>query len=865
MDEDASLGPMGARFVQVFRSGINSPKLANQQSGNPGCGKTVLASSVIEKAINDGDGGSGTTCYFFFKYNDLKSASIEAAYRSILAQILHQNRHDIDLLDKFLFSGSDELVPSASGQRTATPKELVDLIRLCANGLGHITLVLDAIDESNEPYRVVHKLKDLATTAPIKLMCFSRPNVNSLQTLVPPPRQVKFDRNLVKPDIKTFLVHSLRDLVDEGRLPRSVGNIDALAEILVYGADGMFLWAKLMVKYLNSTALTPTSRLRTIQDVHFPEGLDTMYDRIAVLVSQMDAAERDLARHVLLWLHYTTDNFRGHETLQAAVRDVDDSETKGDFASAVISACGGLIESTPAGFQYVHLTAREYLASQSWARVGMAISLIPDPPTAAVEITTRCLQRLLDQAPTQVPSKIDRCRGRLGFIEQVEFSRSFNFYTARHWVDHLVSTNLHLPTSIHKESNEAPRGGKLLDTLSLFARNPLAIAFWIETLYTGFGLVEGITEQLEDWSNKAVSLDVAVNSNLQKLQQLAGRLLAVAREIRQIHLEWAPKLLETPDLIWDDVLAFQEDGILSELPYAPTTAVVLAPDAPRGNDGTKVPRLCTISSTSSDGNVVGVLSIYPCSGFTSFWRTLDIATAFYRDVERFSAGWIARYEVWSADSTTRMAGCDIPLSESEILLLLRQSFREGTSKPPEPAGLNDTRSEGQDSERFDERLETSFPTAIGHDCRTFAILRTVYNIRPSASGTDSLLRSFLLPLQQLDYSGSKWTSQLATFDPGELTPFPVVFRAAWRDWYAYRVSFSPDGKYLAFADYQKPCITQLAVFEISDGTNFGSRLVRSSMVRLGLPRVSDLRFHPQQTPLAFLSERKVWVWDFLHG
>ncbi|KAK0627295.1 hypothetical protein B0T14DRAFT_134399 [Immersiella caudata] len=287
------------------------------------------------------------------------------------------------------------------------------------------------------------------------------------------------------------------------------------------------------------------------------------------------------------------------------------------------------------------------------------------------------------------------------------------------------------------------------------------------------------------------------------------------------------------------------------------------------------PCLCKISSTSRDGKVVGVLSIYPCLGFAHFWRTLDIATAYYQDAEKLSAGWIARYEVWSVDETTRIAGCDIPLSPTEILLLLRQSFRESSSKQPLPGGpavngplpsvpgINGPPAE-RGAERCDQNLEISFPASIGHDCRTVCLLRTIYNIRPS-SENDRILRSYVLPLQNLSFSGAKWTSQLSTFDPGELSYLPEVFRAAWRDWYTYSLSFSPDGRYLCFADYQKPCITQLAVFEVSYGARFEARLVHSTMVRHRPPRVSEMKFHPRLSLLAFLSENKVWIWDFLDG
>ncbi|KAK4454446.1 hypothetical protein QBC34DRAFT_482279 [Podospora aff. communis PSN243] len=730
--------------------------------GNPGCGKTVLASSVVEKSNDDNkDSEPVTTCHFFFKYNDPKSSTIEAAYQSILAQILHQNRHDVDLLDKFIFFGSYDLTPSASGQQTATLKELADLVRLCANGLGHVTLVLDAIDESNEPDLVAHKLKDLAATAPIKLICFSRPSVNALQTLVPLTRQIKFDRNLIKSDIKIFLLRSLQEMVGENKLAQSADEIDVLADILVYGADGMFLWAKLMVKYLNSPALTPTSRLRTIHGVRFPEGLDAMYNRIALLISQLHTAEKELARRVLIWLHYT--DYEGHSftVVQGAVADADDPPVQKNFVSLAISVCGGLVEfnTSTSLFTYTHLTVSEYLTSQPWKCADVAASLVPGPATAAIEIATRCLCRVVSHAPTEIPSRIKR-RQHIATFEG--------------------------------------GGGSFCEVVRFVRRAALG--------RTG-------------------------NQDLDSVQRLAPKLLDLTNEIRQIDSEWSTKLGRSPGLIWDDVLAFRQGGILSKLAdFAPTTAVALAPDAPKLEDGTEIPCLCKVSTTSVDGKVMGVLSIYPCPGFARFWRTLDITTAYYQDAEKFSAGWIARYEVWSVDSTTRMAGCDVSLSASEILLLLRHLG--------EPSA-------NEDSEGGDEKLEISFPTSIGHDCQN-----------------ERILTSFVLPLQSLTVSGSKWTSQLGTFDPGEFAHFPDTFRAAWRDWYTYSLSFSPDGRYICFADYQKPCITQLAVFELGRGTRFEAELIRSTMARLGPPKVSDLKFHPRLPVLAFLSERRVWIWDF---
>jgi hypothetical protein len=74
--------------------------------------------------------------------------------------------------------------------------------------------------------------------------------------MMKPHQCVSFDRNANNLDIKLYLVHQLEALIDTGKLS-STANIDKLADILVHGADGMFLWAKLMINYLNSLGFTP--------------------------------------------------------------------------------------------------------------------------------------------------------------------------------------------------------------------------------------------------------------------------------------------------------------------------------------------------------------------------------------------------------------------------------------------------------------------------------------------------------------------------------------------------------------------------------------------------------------------------------
>jgi hypothetical protein len=72
---------LGCRYV-ILTFTIQCP-LFIRCSGNPGCGKNILAYSSIEELK-----ASGFVAYFFFKMVENRGNSAVDAYRALLAQIL---------------------------------------------------------------------------------------------------------------------------------------------------------------------------------------------------------------------------------------------------------------------------------------------------------------------------------------------------------------------------------------------------------------------------------------------------------------------------------------------------------------------------------------------------------------------------------------------------------------------------------------------------------------------------------------------------------------------------------------------------------------------------------------------------------
>ncbi|KAF9736590.1 hypothetical protein PMIN04_009655 [Paraphaeosphaeria minitans] len=814
--------------------------------GNPGSGKTILAASVVEEVFESSDSKlqSHQTCYFFFRHDDRNNSTLDAAYRSILAQILHRSRNADEILDIFVFARVSTSM--LSGQQIATSKELCELIRLLSSEIGQLTLVLDGIDEAAQPEMLCPQLKDLVTASPIKVILFSRPNINSLHKLVSQTNRIAVNREAMSPDIRLFLKHQLQELVENEKLPYSA-NIEELAESLLHGADGMFLWAKLMINYLSSFTLSPQQRLITIKSVHFPEGLDAMYDRILSLIATADTLHKDLARRILLWLtNVAVESLLTCMFLHEAISDDGDEEVSEDFTSTVVSVCGGLVEFSPQKiFQFTHVTVKEYLEGRILPHSVMETHLIPNSLAASEELTARCLRHICAQAPTKPPT---RASGAFARLRQLE-NESFSAYANKYWSLHLYNVARFRHADVENSSREST--SSMSDAICSFLSNPLARAAWIEGIYGQGAHMATCYQQIIDWTRLQPLLH---------LQETANRLIKFSEDLKTIDGEWQSKLRLNPELIWSDVLIFSSSTIASELAevVGAAQATTVKPLGPTHDNGDAIQCLGNISSLTSDGSMMATLNIYPSSSFERFWKRIDPSTA-YEEAEQHCSHWKAIYEIWSTESKSRIGSATIALPETEIRLLIRQSFRQNPYKGQDPHSRNGAILY---SELDDKSFDTSFPLSMGPDCLTFSILRTVYKVTPADSVASCTSDFFVLPLDILPHFESRWGSHLATFDPDDFAFLAPNDRVDWRDWYAYSVSFSGRGEYIAFADYQTPCMTHLAIFQIIQEPRFGARVLRSTMIRRGKPWVKEVIFHRESPVVAFLSENRVWVWEF---
>lgn len=124
--------------------------------GIPGCGKTVLCSSVIEhvKALCSRDSTNGYA-YYYFDFNDERKQGLEGLLRSILAQLSGQKVKFPEEIQRL----HDE---STRHQQQPNLSSLIETFFFLIGRFRRVYLVIDALDECTEREDLLNFINEVA-------------------------------------------------------------------------------------------------------------------------------------------------------------------------------------------------------------------------------------------------------------------------------------------------------------------------------------------------------------------------------------------------------------------------------------------------------------------------------------------------------------------------------------------------------------------------------------------------------------------------------------------------------------------------------------------------------------------------------
>jgi hypothetical protein len=353
-------------------------------SANPGCGKSVLTSFLVDhlRARNGIAAGDGTNdrmvppstsiiCHFFFKDDNAQQQGATYALCAILHQIYTAQPKLLSLASRRLMLGH---TPAVIDDFTSLWRLFMATME--ENRFQDITIIIDALDECDRISRdklcsklcqlYVQNLKPPQKRPLLKIIMSSRPE-NSIKAAFAklPTVRLRGENEVaaISTDIERVILSSFEDL-EANDLPKD--SLSAIQSKLVKGADQTFLWVTLVIQLLKDAIVAGASQ-KDMNAILANREIDDIYDQLLQKSTDLSAAEKMLsivlgAKRPLLLIELNCALAADDRTVRS-IEDVEDN-LKYPFENHIKSVCGHFLRITGGEVYFVHQTAREYLFSR---------------------------------------------------------------------------------------------------------------------------------------------------------------------------------------------------------------------------------------------------------------------------------------------------------------------------------------------------------------------------------------------------------------------------------------------------------------------------------------------------------------------
>ncbi|KAI9768492.1 MAG: hypothetical protein M1840_004902 [Geoglossum simile] len=351
--------------------------------GKPGCGKSILASSVVLELHNLGF----RPIYFFFNSESGTASSDPIGLvRAFFFQLLD--------IDPELINHLFPIYTKSSSGEASSFDTLWEIFRLwCSRRSEPIFCVIDALDEAldgcNHPDNFLAAIvSTLKSCGMVRICVTSRPNPRIAKHFSPNMdldidsyigdqgnrtpfndgiaaigdgsfiSQVAISERQVSSDITAYVTTKVKS---SSKLKSWMAPPDINA--LCVRAEGMFLWARLMIDELQNTT-TPNSLKEMLNKA--PKGLNAIYHLIIQrLIKTLSEDQLHLCRKVLQWTTTAREPLTINQlAIASAIRDRTNRLDEGNipFREDILTVCAPLVEILEDDtIRIVHLSVKEFL------------------------------------------------------------------------------------------------------------------------------------------------------------------------------------------------------------------------------------------------------------------------------------------------------------------------------------------------------------------------------------------------------------------------------------------------------------------------------------------------------------------------
>jgi hypothetical protein len=557
-----------------------------------------LQSPLSSVEMKDNEVPHASIIYFHFNAQKPGQRSFCDALRAATAQVvetLAENSAIMDLLSvlKLQTDGS---------RRIATEQELSEFLLLAVRSLPSVALIFDAIDECHDVEKMWPFLSAACTTTNMKFLLLGRPQI----PVHPDVAHLILREELPRTnrlDIYDFLVREIKSMQNRGQLDDRV-LAEPTADTLASCADSSFLWASLIMSYLQSPVLSLGERRRELWDpnrlVTMPRLYSGMLQQFEVLYPQ----DRDLLIKIfrVLVLSKRPPTIRELD-VAISVEPGHKLSSKGhreNVMDTLQRLCGALVDIGPnSTVSFSHLSFRSFLLSEE--AMDMKSQFRIDRQSSSLWISQVCLSYLVHDVPqTPLGGALDTEADKLVLAEELPFLE----YSARHWVEHIVDALRLMSNTLPELISECY---PLLQQLGSLLGQKSSISAWIEACWTwGFQpSVESLWYELERRLERH-DARYQRDARQSQIRKPLDHIHELSEDLKKLQQHWSHLLSVRPYEIWGPSVS----AYLGEMSWAynhEAKVAIVTGDRGSHDMGEMVLKA---SKLSGCGSLLGVLRVF---------------------------------------------------------------------------------------------------------------------------------------------------------------------------------------------------------------------------------------------------------------
>ncbi|MCJ1419054.1 hypothetical protein MMC32_005405 [Xylographa parallela] len=410
-------------------------------SGIPGCGKSVLASYLAERATTE------TLLTYFFQNSTDRYSTLASPFAATLLKKLCQNTQVVQN-SRFPHIIA-RILPLFNNFESANECPFDRLIGILDSVLEMVpayTLMVDGLDEcsdTNNTELLFTYLRSLGTRSNTRVILLSR-NHPSIEDFFGLSYQVQMNQSAVEPDILHFIQQEI------ARTPKLRALETEILTKAMANSQGMFLWAKLMLGNLK-TGLNLKAQRKKLEC--FPPGLFAVYDQLLEENRyNLDEEEVTLQEEIFCLLvgaiePLTVSDIATALALDCTTNTVDAEDLILEPKEVILRLCWPLAMVNNERVQLFHMSVKEYLLQHpEGARTNKSTKLRLSLEDSNAFLARKTLSKLTQDAYSASNYSASLLRKHLltgSFVTEIEeHAREdsvFYDYACLHWHEHVTS------------------------------------------------------------------------------------------------------------------------------------------------------------------------------------------------------------------------------------------------------------------------------------------------------------------------------------------------------------------------------------------------------------------------------------------